>query len=50
MQRIIKACDMFTVSQFTNYRNKGEYSTLTGGITSIVIFAVLIAIFIDKAI
>ncbi len=54
MQRAIKAglkaCDLFAYDQFTLYRSKENYSTLTGGVASVIVLGVLIAIFLDMAI
>jgi hypothetical protein len=41
---------MFSISQFTLYRNSYGYSTLTGGIFSILIIGVLLTIFVSMAI
>jgi hypothetical protein len=50
MKRIIKACDLFSVSQFTLYRTKEHYSTLTGGVASLLIVGILLTILAQMSI
>lgn len=50
MKKLLKACDIFSVSQFTLYRTKEYYSTVTGGVVSILILGSLVALFISMAI
>jgi hypothetical protein len=50
MKRVIKACDFFSVSQFTLYRTKEHYSTLTGGAASLLIIGMLMTILVQMSI
>jgi hypothetical protein len=44
MKKVLRACDMFSVSQFTLYQSKEEYGTATGGVGSLIIFGILLGL------
>ncbi len=47
---MIRSLDMFGVSQFILYRSQEQYNTKTGGVVSILIIGILVALFLTKTI
>ena len=43
--KALRQVDLFPISNFLRYNGDSEYTTSTGGLTSVLIIAVLIALF-----
>jgi hypothetical protein len=50
MKRAIKSCDLFGFSQFTLYQSNEQYTTLAGGVGSLIIILTLLTIFLGMAV
>ena len=49
-KNIFQACDLFSASQFLRYKNEENYSTVSGGIVSLMVISVFLALFFNTAI
>ena len=45
----IKVFDLFSLSQFLRYRQDEDYKTVSGGITSLLVVGIFVALFADNA-
>lgn len=44
IMKTIRSLDLFSTSQFVNYQGKESYTTFLGGIISLIIYIVIIAL------
>jgi hypothetical protein len=48
--KFFKLCDLFSTSQFLRYKEDGDYKTVSGGVVSLMIISVFLALFMNTAI
>lgn len=49
LQEFFKAFDLFAISQFLKYKQEESYNTASGGIASLIVVSIFLALFANTA-
>lgn len=49
-RKLFKSFDLFSTSQFLRFQGEGEYKTASGGLCSLIVIAIFMALFMSTAI
>lgn len=50
LQKLLRMCDLFAISQFIKYKGESDFKTSTGGFCSVAIIVIFAVLFTSMAI